>query len=441
MTPEQAKQKMEEILRSATRIDRHAPDETTIQPKQHPLSLFVDLSEEPKAPRWVIPGFIGHGVTVIAGARGAGKTTTLLPLAMQAAGMATGAIDLAPLHWRHVVYIVEDLEQAQRIVSGLVRYGNLGIDFATVRERLHIVEARRLPPGYVAQVGKLYREQFTRKAQGVDVLPLVVIDTMAATLELESENDNAEASRAMAALKQGFDGLPVWLIGHVAKANLQRSDAESLTARGAGAFESDANQVLYLVQDGDARFLVRGKTRFEGRWAELEVASHCADVMAENEFGGLESVRLRWATIAPPQQTRQEAATDAQDQARKGTAAELRQAVRDAVQLAWQTGFPMNRVSVRAKIPRKNQDVSDCIVNLLSEGWLYEVPVPAKDRAHSSRSAFLVSLDTLEHEALMRDGVLPDEKMAVPTSWKKQPKPPVPEKSAPDEKTDVFDAE
>jgi hypothetical protein len=404
----------------------------------HPLALFVDLTEEPRATRWVIPGFIGHGVTVIAGAQGAGKTTTLLPLAMQVAGMATGAPELAPLHWRHVVYIVEDLEQAQRIVSGLVRYGGLGIDFSTVRERLHIVEARRLAPGYVAQVGKLYCEQFTRQVQGVDVLPLVVIDTMAATLDLENESDNSEASRAMAALKQGFRRLPVWLIGHIPKAVLTRNDVGSLTARGAGAWEGDANQVMYLVQDGDARFLVRGKTRFEARWPELAVTSHCTTVMAGNEYGGMEPVGLRWSTIAPPQQTRQEAATDAQEQVRKGEAADMRQTVRDAVQIAWQEGFPLNRASVKAKIPRKAQDVVRCIENLLSERWLYEVPVPAKDRAHSSRAAFLVNLDTLEHEAFVRDGVLPDEKMAVPNSWKKQQPPPVPEKSAPDEKTAVL---
>ena len=120
---------------------------TAPEPKTpHPLALFVDLDEEPRAPRWVIPGFIGHGVTVIAGAHGVGKTTTLLPLAMLAAGLHVAGDPIAPQHWRHVVYIVEEREQAERIVSGLVRHGGLGLDWATVRERLHIVEARRLPP-------------------------------------------------------------------------------------------------------------------------------------------------------------------------------------------------------------------------------------------------------------------------------------------------------
>ena len=48
----------------------------------HPLTQFVSIGTPPKAPRWVIPGFIGHGVVVVAGAHGVGKTTALLPLAM-----------------------------------------------------------------------------------------------------------------------------------------------------------------------------------------------------------------------------------------------------------------------------------------------------------------------------------------------------------------------
>mgnify|MGYP003606371649 FL=1 len=406
---------------------------TAPEPKTpHPLALFVDLEEEPRAPRWVIPGFIGHGVTVIAGAHGVGKTTTLLPLAMLAAGLHVAGDPIAPQHWRHVVYIVEEREQAERIVSGLVRHGGLGLDWATVRERLHIVEARRLPHDYVAQVGSLYRERFTREAAGVQVLPLVVIDTMAATLQLDSENDNSEASAAMAALKQGFDGLPVWLVGHLSKSNLGRSEAQGMTLRGAGAFEADANQVLYLVKEGETRYLVRGKTRFEARWPELEVTSHYTDVTAQNEYGTWEPVRLRWATLAAPEQSRREAAAEAQEEARKADAAELRQSLRDAVQIAWQTGNPLNREGLKAKVSRKRQDVSDCIENLVSERWLIEVAIPAKERTHPRRSSYLVNLSTEEHEAVLRGEPIPADKLAVPASWRKEAIPSVPEESTPD---------
>ncbi len=62
------------------------------EPKVHPLARYVDIGGTPTPPRWVIPGFIGHGV---------GKTTALLPLAMTAAGLHGD--DLMPRQWRHVV--------------------------------------------------------------------------------------------------------------------------------------------------------------------------------------------------------------------------------------------------------------------------------------------------------------------------------------------------
>ena len=404
-------------------------------PEPHPLSEFVSLCEAPTAPRWVIPGFIGHGVTTIAGAHGVGKTTALLPLAMIAAGLHKPGDPLAPQHWRHVIYIVEELEQAQRIISGLVKHGNPGFDWQTMCERLHIVEARRLPPDYVAKVGAMYRERFTRHVDGVDVLPLVVIDTMAATLEIESENDNSEASRAMAALKQGFDRLPVWLVGHLAKANLSRSDTQGLTLRGAGAFEADANQVLYLVKEGEARYLVRGKTRFEARWTELEIQSDFRDVPAQNEYGTTESVRLRWATVAPPQQTRTEAALEAREGAATAADMELRQCVRDAVQTACVTGTPLNREGVKSTIKRKASDVARCMELLIAERWLIEIDVPREERQHPRRASFIVGLSTTEREAFLRGEPLPPEKTAVPATWKKQVISSIPEKTAPDVKS------
>ena len=388
----------------------------------HPLARYVDIDGTAKPPRWVIPGFIGHGVTVIAGAHGVGKTTALLPLALTAAGLHGG--DLMPRQWRHVVYITEDVEQARRILAGIVGHGGMGLALEAVRERVHIVEAVRLDPAFVAQVGVTYREQFTRTVEGVQVLPLVVLDTKSAVLAQESENDNAEASAMMAALKQGFDGLPVWLIGHVAKANLSRNDA--LTARGASAIEGDANQTLFLIREGESRFLVQGKTRFEPCWPELEITSYTAQTVEPDEFGNLETVTLRWGIAAPPQQTRKEAAEQAAERQRQEDEAALRQEVRDAVETAWQLGNPLGRAGVRAKVRRKAQDVVATLENLLSERWVYEVQVPAAIRAVNSKAAFLVNLSTVEHEAVLAGADLPAQKLVVPQSWRKPAIPPVP---------------
>jgi hypothetical protein len=391
-------------------------------PMVHPLARFVDFDGTAKPPRWVIPGFIGHGVTVIAGAHGVGKTTALLPLALTAAGLHGDA--LMPCQWRHVVYVTEDVEQARRILAGIVGYSNLGINLESIRERVHLVEAVRLDPAFVASVGKTYREKFTRNVDGVEVLPLVVLDTKSAVLAIDNENDNSEASKIMAALKQGFDCLPVWLIGHVAKANLTRNEA--LTSRGASAVEGDANQTMFLIREGERRYLVQGKTRFEARWHELEIKSHIAHTLQPDEFGNLESVDMRWGIAEPAQKSRKESAEQTAVQQRKADEASLRQAIRDAVDMAFLSGNPLNRAGLKAKLNRNSTVVGVTIENLLNERWLHEIVVPAKVRTNNKRAAFFVNLTTVEHDAVMSGAELPADKLVIPDSWKNVPVPFVP---------------
>lgn len=398
----------------------HGDDLASLLPT-HPLAEFVDLDDEVQAPCWIIPGFIAQGVVAIAGAHGVGKTTALLPLSMVAAGLCAGHEDLRPKHWRHVIYITEDLAQAQRILLGVVRHGGFGADMATLKERVHFVEARRLDPARMVQVGALYRQQFTRKEQGVELLPLVVIDTKSAVLEMEDENNNAEASRLIALLKQEFAGLPVWLVGHLAKAQMNRTATRELSMRGGGAIEGDATQNLYLVAEDDGtRYLVRGKTRFDARWPELRINSDTATTQARDEFGGLEEITLRWGVAVPPEMSRKEVAQQARQQARKDAAGELRTNVLEVVQLAWQAGNPLSKTGAKAKVPHKAQEVAACIERLLAEQWLVEVDVPAKERRNNSKKAFLVALSTPEHDAVTQAGKqVPAEKLAIPATWRK----------------------
>jgi hypothetical protein len=72
---------------------------------------------------------------------------------MTVAGLHEGLHPLGPKHWRHVVYIAEDVAQVQRIVAGMVEHGGLGITHAEVRERFHLVAARRMSPEDVAAGG------------------------------------------------------------------------------------------------------------------------------------------------------------------------------------------------------------------------------------------------------------------------------------------------
>ena len=126
-----------------------------------------------------------------------------------------------------------------------------------------------------------------------------------------------------------------------------------------------------------------------------------------------------WGIATPSNKSRKEAVKEAKENALKEDASELRQAVREAVQIAWQTSNPLNRSGVKAKVQRNGQIVGRTIENLLSEQWLYEVDVPTKIRAVNSKKAFLINLTTVEHDIVMSSGVLPAAKLVIPTSWQK----------------------
>lgn len=402
-----------EALLDAARAPEPAPED-----EAHPLARFVALGGELRPPGWVVPGFIAEGLAVVAGSSGVGKSTALVPLACVAAGLHAPGDALAPRHWRHVVYVSEDTEQVRRILAGLVQDLNLSPEL--VRERFRLVEAVRLPPERVAEAGAEYRRRFARRVGEVELLPLVVLDTKSAVLALEDENSNAEASRAVAALKQNFEGLPVWLVAHLAKANLGRSDAAALTARGAGALGDDAHQTLFLVAEGEQRFLVNGKRRFEARWPELLIESRWRTLQALDAFGEPETLVLRWGIPTPPTTSRAEAREQAQEAERKQAEAELRAEVLERVGTAWQRGQPLNRKGLAAKVSRRPAEVYACIEALLAEGWLVEVSVPRKMRTHPRRDGFLVALTPAEFRAVTVEGEpVPEGKLAIPPSWRK----------------------
>ena len=89
---------------------RDGPDMAQ-QDEPHPLTRFVELDGQPAPPKMVIPGFVQAGVVIVSGQQGVGKTTVLVPLAMVAAGLHARDDPLAPRHWRHLVYVSEDVPQ------------------------------------------------------------------------------------------------------------------------------------------------------------------------------------------------------------------------------------------------------------------------------------------------------------------------------------------
>lgn len=310
--------------------------ETGTEKPVHPLARFVDpLPDTLRQPKMILPGLIAAGLVVIAGQHGVGKTTVLASIVVKVAGATELGDPLAPRYGRHVIYVSEDTAQFQRIMYAVAKaIPGAG---AIIRQRVHLVEAVRMPIDQVVKVAAIYTERFTEEVDGNRLPPLVVLDTRSAIIAIDDENDNAETSQIMAALKQRFAGLPVWIVGHVAKASFGRADAKNMSARGATALEGDAHQVIFIViEDDDQRFLIRGKTRFEAAVASCRLVSHVEQEWGVDEFGAACEIPIRHVTVEPltaeEEGDRKADAAAAKRQARDdGRAAEAKEAGRQII--------------------------------------------------------------------------------------------------------------
>jgi hypothetical protein len=247
-----------------------------------------------KNPEFILDGIIQAGFVLLAGSTFAGKTSQLVPLAMRAAWLCRNDDPLRPTLRRRVIYIAEDEEQVQRIIVSMKAAGELDqFTDAEISDFFKILPARRWAASTIASAGKVW-EQFTfcnastQTGLIYDAKPLIVLDTRSATLSIENENDNSEAAEIIATLRKGLDGFPVIVVGHLAKV-LKRSDVKDLSGRGAGAWEADVQQVLYLVKDEETgrRWLeVAGcKHRFAARLDGISFGSANASIRGQNELG------------------------------------------------------------------------------------------------------------------------------------------------------------
>lgn len=406
------------------------------KPEAHPLAKFIDydITGHVEPVKYVLDGTIEEAIVLVAGAAGAGKTSQMAPLVARCTHLVNDTV-LRPLLRRKLIYVAEDPRQVIRLLASMRLAGEITCSNEEFREWFRIVQAKRLEPSQVIRVVSAYADLYTTNigADGVtsyNTPPLVVFDTAAATFRLENENDNAQVSACISALKDHFGNIPVIIIAHTAKA-LKRGDLKDFSVRGAGAWEGDAQQVLYMATEDatDERFLSvkGGKHRFvttvEGVSFSAVVQSFDSSDILGNPARDtvLHTIPkiLRADDVSQRNAERMQAMEAEQELARKAELAELRQEIRDAVQIAWQAGNPINREGVKSKVGRNRAVTTAQIENLISEQWLYEVHIPSRDRTNSRRSAFLVNLTTEEHEAYIATGLPPISKLEVPQSWRK----------------------
>lgn len=397
------------------------------KPKKHPLDNIINLDFKPKPPEWLLDGIVQVGVVTLAGTRGVGKTTSLLPLAAAVAHLCPEDYPLRPKLRRHVIWISEDVGQAERVLAALIKHGGWSTK-EEVREWFHVIPAVRLEPDVVAEAAPMFAERFTVEHRGttgvIKAKPLVVFDTSNACFDLENESDNSQVGKFMASIKTAFDGFPVLIIGHVAKAMNQTDDARELTSRGAGAWEGDAHQCLYLVETKNGiepgeRQLRLGKKRFETDVEALRFESHVCEETVLTSMGE-ETIRLRYSLAQPlafgeMAKAKQERTEEAKLQQTR----ELRQQALELVTKYRKEGNPIGKSRLRAVMSGKNATCGEIIEKMILEQWLVEVPVPPKLRSNPAKSAFLIALTDEERRVYQANAALPRQKAEIPASWLK----------------------
>ena len=272
----------------------------------HPLAKFLDPRPSNFAStEFVIDGVLAAGMTLLAGGWGAGKTSQLVPLMCRAAWLCHDDDELKPKLRRKVIYITEDVGQVRMILRAMYDRGEFGKRADDLEDYFKIVEAERMQASLIARASTEYARLTTRNAseetkQEYDAKPVVVFDTRSAIIHLNDENDNTEAGAVIATLRQGLPSYPMVIVGHLSKA-LKRADTKDMSGRGAGAWEADVQQVLYLANDDGVRFLdvaspkhrfatkIDGLT-FESVGATIETVDVLGSTVFEDVFYGRPTV-------------------------------------------------------------------------------------------------------------------------------------------------------
>jgi RecA-family ATPase len=98
--------------------------------------------------------------------------------------------------------------------------------------------------------------------------------------------------------------------------------------------------------------------------------------------------------------------------------AELRGAILQAAEAAWQSGMPVSRSALgKIVLGFRAEDKRAVVEKLLVERWLLEVAVPKGWRlVNNSRRNYVVRLDAAEREELLKTGALPTDKTTPPPS-------------------------
>jgi len=219
----------------------------------------VQLAKGLVAPEWVIDGIIPSGVGSLSGFAGVGKTTAIIPLACAAGGLVSHLDNIKVSVRRKVVIFTEQPSQIERLLYGIHKHMILKDrgakpEWNEISEWIILINSKRES---ITELQMSLSEAcedyvYTHPKMG-KVSPLIILDTAAANLKVEQENDNGEISNNMSMIKELAErnNANFWIINHLAKdaKNQSIDQIMNMTARGGSAWGSDANWTALIGKD------------------------------------------------------------------------------------------------------------------------------------------------------------------------------------------------
>lgn len=330
-------------------------------PSDEPLLRSVE------APEFVLDGVLAAGAVVFAGERGLGKTSVLLPMMMAVAGVIDYPFKASIR--RRVFYVTEDIEQARHIIAAIHAHGLITVEEEELQKMFRLCPAHRIPIDKATQFpGMLVGDNQSNECLDGSVYkapPVVVLDTVNTTLQIDNLNDNSEVSQAISRLREAFDSIPLITVGHVPKAS--RGDARKASFNGAGAWENDTQQTIYLVQEGGQRYLVMGKKRFVPDYSEFLIESHLA------EFRSLDKLKREVVTKAYygiPAGISELEKTKAQEEAKAASSRKAWEDLKGRVLAEITLNSGKGVSDIKSVIVGSSQKISDAITSLEEDGLI-----------------------------------------------------------------------
>jgi hypothetical protein len=318
---------------------------------------------------FVLDGFIRSGLTVIAGAPGVGKTSILVPLCAAVANLYDSGLPITLR--RRVIYLSEAPEQVVMTLFGLQKKV-MSARTWEFQEWFRVLPSKRVPPAVMARkIRKMVEAHTITGPNGYEVAPLIVLDTSNANIDLASENDNSEVGKAVAAIKENLGKAACWLIAHTPK-TLKRADVTQLSARGASAFEGDANATAFIFKDSDdesdpRRFMRIEKHRFEAEYKELEFASMTDSEEVLTPWGGFQQIKYR---VATPSISNPAARVAEKERKKRQEAHERHEALIDQVVEFVELMGPISKRNIEQGVTGNAAEVREAISDAVGHGRL-----------------------------------------------------------------------